>query len=131
MCCYYWTVPKYADFGSKVIYTIYRTITGSYAISWLEYRQTNMFDAKTVVLYWMSNIVVTMFTVQQSLCEIHVDPLMVTSQVQVRWRLQVQHLYKGMSRALVGREPLEWNTDAHWLVPTGSLPTRHVCNIHP
>ena len=36
-------------------FIIYRTISGPYAISWLECRQTNMFDAKTVVLYWMSN----------------------------------------------------------------------------
>ena len=32
-----------------IIYT--RTCSGSYAISWLECRQTNMFDAKTVILY--------------------------------------------------------------------------------
>ena len=38
-----------------IIYT--RTCSGSYAISWLECRQTNMFDAKTVILYWTSNVV--------------------------------------------------------------------------
>ena len=42
----------------------------------------------------MSNIVVTKFTVQQFLCEIHVDPLMGTSQVQLQGRLHVQHLIK-------------------------------------
>ena len=48
------------------LFTIFtRTCSGSYAISWLECRQTNMFDAKTVILYWTSNIVVTKFTVQQ------------------------------------------------------------------
>ena len=39
------------------LFTIFtRTCSGSYAISWLECRQTNMFDAKTVILYWTSNI---------------------------------------------------------------------------
>ena len=34
------------------LFTIFtRTCSGSYAISWLECRQTNMFDAKTVILY--------------------------------------------------------------------------------
>ena len=34
------------------LFTIFtRTISGPYAISWLECRQTNMFDAKTLVLY--------------------------------------------------------------------------------
>ena len=32
-------------------FIIYRKISGPYAISWLECRQTNMFDAKTVILY--------------------------------------------------------------------------------
>ena len=37
-----------------------------------------MFDAKTVILYWTSNI--TKFTVTTVLlCEIHVDPLMGTA----------------------------------------------------
>ena len=45
------------------LFTIYKDCSGSYAISWLECRQTNMFDAKTVILYWTSNI--TKFTVQQ------------------------------------------------------------------
>ena len=34
------------------LFTIFtRTCSGSYTISWLECRQTNMFDAKTVILY--------------------------------------------------------------------------------
>ena len=34
------------------LFTVFtRTCSGSYAISWLECRQTNMFDAKTVILY--------------------------------------------------------------------------------
>ena len=62
------TIDKYQKPHVLVakLFTIFtRTCSGSYAISWLECRQTNMFDAKTVILYWMSNIVVTNFTVQQ------------------------------------------------------------------
>ena len=63
-----WKVPKPHVLVAKllmqfIIFT--RTISGPYTISWLECRQTNMFDAKTVILYWMSNI--TKFTVQQFL----------------------------------------------------------------
>ena len=36
---------------AKLFIIFTRTISGSYAISWLECRQTNIFDAKTVVLY--------------------------------------------------------------------------------
>ena len=60
------TIDKYQKPHVLVakLFTIFtRTCSGSYAISWLECRQTNMFDAKTVILYWMSNI--TKFTVQQ------------------------------------------------------------------
>ena len=40
-----------------MLFTIFtRTYSGPYTISWLECRQTNMFDAKTVILYWTSNI---------------------------------------------------------------------------
>ena len=62
------TIDKYQKPHVLVakLFTIFtRTYSGSYAISWLECRQTNMFDAKTVILYWTSNIVVTKFTVQQ------------------------------------------------------------------
>ena len=107
-----------------IIFT--RTISGPYAISCLECRQTNMFDAKTVILYWMSNI--TKFTVQQFLCEIHVDPLMGTSQtpVQVHWRLHVQHLIKAWVEHY-GKGTTWVNMDAHWLGPLG-MPTRHVAH---
>ena len=60
------TIDKYQKLHVLVakLFTIFtRTCSGSYAISWLECRQTNMFDAKTVILYWTSNI--TKFTVQQ------------------------------------------------------------------
>ena len=36
---------------AKLFTIVTRTCSGSYAISWLECRQTNMFDAKTVILY--------------------------------------------------------------------------------
>ena len=74
-----------------IIYT--RTCSGSYAISWLECRQTNMFDAKTVILYWTSNIVITnVHSTTVLLCEIHVDSLMGTATLTLR--LYVQHLIK-------------------------------------
>ena len=62
------TIDKYQKPHVLVakLFTIFtRTCSGSYTISWSECRQTNMFDAKTVILYWTSNIVVTKFTVQQ------------------------------------------------------------------
>ena len=75
-----WKVPKPHVLVSKLFtrFMIYRTISGPYAISWLECKQTNMFDAKSVILYCTSSIVVTKFTAQQFLCEIHVAPLMGT-----------------------------------------------------
>ena len=48
------TIDKYQKPHVLVakLFTIFtRTCSGSYAISWLECRQTNMFDAKTVILY--------------------------------------------------------------------------------
>ena len=48
------TIDKYQRLHVLVakLFTIFtRTCSGSYAISWLECRQTNMFDAKTVILY--------------------------------------------------------------------------------
>ena len=100
-----------------IIFT--RTTSGPYAISWLECRQTNMFDAKTVILYWTSNIT-NVHSTTVLLCQIRVDPLMGTSQppVQVHWRLHVEHYGKGTT----------WvNMDAHWLGPLG-MPTRHIAH---
>ena len=48
------TIDKYQKPHVLVakLFTIFtRTCSGSYTISWLECRQTNMFDAKTVILY--------------------------------------------------------------------------------
>ena len=48
------TIDKYQKPHVLVakLFTIFtRTCSRSYAISWLECRQTNMFDAKTVILY--------------------------------------------------------------------------------
>ena len=64
-------------------FIIHRTISGPYAISWLECRRTNMFDAKTVILYRTSNIT-NVHSTTVLLCEIHVDPLMGTSQTPVQ-----------------------------------------------
>ena len=88
------------------LFTIFtRTISESYAISWLECRQTNMFDAKTVVLYWTFNTVVTKFTVQHFLlCEIHVDPLMVTEKCNEGCMCNTLYRHKWST---MGREPLE------------------------
>ena len=47
-------VDKYQKLHVLVakLFTIFtRTYSGSYAISWLECRQANVFDAKTVILY--------------------------------------------------------------------------------
>ena len=61
-----WKVPKTACFLVGKLFIIFtRTISGPYTISWLECRKTNMFAAKTVILYWTFNI--TKFTVQQFL----------------------------------------------------------------
>ena len=48
------TIDKYQKphvLVAKLFIIFTRTCSGSYAISWLECRQTNMFDAKTVILY--------------------------------------------------------------------------------
>ena len=48
------TIDKYQKPHVLVrkLFTIFtRTCSGSYTISWLECRQTNMFGAKTVILY--------------------------------------------------------------------------------
>ena len=100
---------------SKLFTIFTRVISGSYAVSWLECRQTNMFDAKTVIFYWISNTVVTKFTVQQFLCEIHVDPLMVTDKCNEGCMCNTLYRHKWST---MGREPLEWTQMAigwhHW-----------------
>ena len=48
----------------------------------------------------MSNIVVTMFTVQQFLCEIHIDPLMGRITITITLKAACATPYKGISGAL-------------------------------
>ena len=84
-------------------FIIYRTISGPYAISWLECRQTNMFFyAKTNTLLNVQYNKVHSTTVP--LCKIHVDPLMGnksnTSTSTSTLKAACATAYKGISGAL-------------------------------